>query len=923
MKYQYWLFAILMITTQGLFAQQFGGFPPSTKWKQINSDTARIIFTPGAEVQARRISSLIHQVAADTPYALGNHLRKVNVVLHSRTTLANGYVALAPFRSEFYLIPGANVYDFGNLPWHENLAIHEYRHVQQYNNFNRGLSRAFYYLFGEGGQAFANAITIPGWFFEGDAVHSETALTPQGRGRLAYFLSGYNSLWLEGKNYSWLKLRNGSMKNYIPDHYQLGYLLANYGYLKYGDEFWKKVTSDASAFRGLFYPFQKAVKRYSGVNYKTFRKEAFAFYKDKLQPPHQPIQSGSKTVSNYYYPQFIGNDSLLYLKSAYNKLPAFYVRDQHGEHRISLRGISSEEWFSYRKGMIAFTTYSPDARWSLVDYSDIILLDIGNGSQKRLTRKEKYYTPDISPSGERLVAIRINDSLQTELQVMSTANGKIERTILPVQGLYFTNPRFVDETKIIAGVRTPDSKMSLRLLEWKSGNWKELIPYSYHNISVPYVQHDTIYFTANFYGNDDLFAYDLKENQIMQLSGRQTGSYFPSAFGDSLVYSQFTANGLELETMALEKARWKKLDASVLSRYHLVFPVAEEKNILNQPGEILPESRYPKSKGLINFHSWRPDYSDPELTFSIYSDNVLNTFSNELFYRYNRNESSHGLGWNTSYGGFFPQLNAGVEYTYNRSVRDASRTFTFDQLEARAGYSIPLDFSKGKTYKFLNFGTDYVINHRIPTGAYKDSIRIISPQSLHNFISWAQYLPKAVQHIYPKLGYTLSAHYRDRVDEKGSQFLSTAQLFLPSIANHSLVLSGSYQDTDSNTVFSNRFSMSRGYSDLYFARMWRVSGNYHFPIAYPDFGVAGIVYLQRLRANLFYDFTKVYRRDKTPWQNLRSAGAELFFDTKWWNELPVSFGIRISHLLDEGFTYSDKKGSNWVEFILPLNLIPD
>ncbi len=922
MKHKHWLILFLFLTIQSIHAQQFGGFPPSTRWKQINTDTARIIFSPGAEEQAQRIATLIGRVAADTPYALGNRLRKVNIVLHSRTTLANGYVALAPFRSEYYLIPGANVYDFGNLPWQENLAIHEYRHVQQYNNFKHGLSKGFFYLFGEGGQAFANALTVPGWFFEGDAVHSETALTPQGRGRLPYFLSGYNSLWLDHKNYSWQKLRNGSLKDYVPNHYQLGYLLVNYGYLNYSDAFWKDVTSDATAFRGLFYPFQKAISRYAGVDYKTFRKDAFSFYQSKLGSEERPQQK-SKTVTNYYYPQFIGADTLLYLKSAYNRLPAFYLRTGTGERRIALRNISSEEWFSYRNGTVAYTAYGANPRWDLIDYSDIVLLNIRNGVQKKLTRKQKYYTPDFSPSGEQIVAVRIGDSLQTQLQVLNSSDGSIAQTIPSFRDAYFTNPRFIDDHHIIAGVRTPDARMSLQLFDLQQKKWEELIPFSNYSISVPSVHGDRIYFTANFSGNDDLYAFDLKERKLFQLTSRLTGTYFPSVSEDSLIFSFFTADGLQLESMELKKALWRSVGFDALKGGGQRYPVALAKNILSTPDRRFSFQRYRQSTALLNFHSWRPDYSDPELTFSLYSDNILNTFSNEIFYRYNRNEKSHGVGWNSSYGGFFPQLNAGVEYTYNRSFRDTARTYTFDESEVRLGFNIPLNLTKANTYRYFNIGADYVMTHRIPTGISKNLIRFNNPRYLNYFLTWAQYLPEAPQHIYPKVGYTLSLHYRDRVDRKGYQTLTSGQLFLPSIANHSIVLSGSYQDTDTNSVFSNNFVQSRGYTDLYFARMWRFSANYHFPIVYPDLGLASIVYFQRLRGNLFYDVTQVYRRDKTPWVYLRSVGGELFFDTKWWNELPVSFGIRASYLLDNGFTLNDQKGKTWFEFILPLNLIPD
>jgi hypothetical protein len=103
--------------------------------------------------------------------------------------------------------------------------------------------------------------------------------------------------------------------------------------------------------------------------------------------------------------------------------------------------------------------------------------------------------------------------------------------------------------------------------------------------------------------------------------------------------------------------------------------------------------------------------------------------------------------------------------------------------------------------------------------------------------------------------------------------------------------------------------------------MWKVAANYHFPIVYPDFGIASIVYFQRLRGNLFYDYMRVYSNDKTLFRNLRSVGAELYFDTRWWNQQPVSFGFRISHLLESFAT--DVRGANWFEFILPLDLIPN
>ncbi|HMH24209.1 MAG TPA: hypothetical protein VK563_20640, partial [Puia sp.] len=196
-----WIPAILLTT--GLSAQQFGGNPPSLKWRQINTGIARVIFPSGLDSQAQQVAAIVHRLNGATLPTIGQQHRKIDIVFQNQTIIPNGYVGLAPFRSEFQLTPDQNSFELGSLPWQKMLAIHEYRHVQQYNNYRLGLSKAMYYLFGEGGQALANSLAIPNWFWEGDAVYQETLVSDQGRGRLPYFFNGYRSLWAGDKNYSW------------------------------------------------------------------------------------------------------------------------------------------------------------------------------------------------------------------------------------------------------------------------------------------------------------------------------------------------------------------------------------------------------------------------------------------------------------------------------------------------------------------------------------------------------------------------------------------------------------------------------------------------------------------------------------------------------------------------------------------------
>ena len=917
------LTSLLLLASIQINAQQFGGFPPSVKWLQINTDTARIIFPAAVDSQAQQISAILHKIMAEHPNSLGSNLRKINIVLHNNTTLANGYVALGPFRSEYYLVPGSDIFEFGANPWYKELAVHEFRHVQQYSNFNKGISKLGSIVFGQEGQALFNALAIPDWFWEGDAVHAETSLTTQGRGRTPYFFNGYKSLWREGRNYNWMKLRNGSLKDYVPNHYDLGYLLVNYGYLKYGSDFWKKVTGDAAAFKGLVYPFQQAVKKYSGVDYKTFRQQALDYYSHEVSKKRTDVVKRA-TVTNTYFPQYIGHDSLLYLKTSYKKLPAFYVKTGTGEHKLRLSNISTETWFSYRNGEIAYTSYETNPRWSLIDYSSIYLYNIATNKQTKITSKAKYYTPDISPSGKKIVAVYVDQATRTTVHILDHS-GKILQRISTVNNSNFVHPRFVDENTIIVAERLGNATMQMTRIDLSTNERDVLIPSTSALIGYPYVYEGFIYFISSVSGVDDIYSMHLADKKIFQLVSGRTGKYYPSVYKDSLVWSAFTSNGLKTEmkefantTDTTGKISWKEVS--------LPYPVADatsSSNLLNDVSRKFPESRYKQGLHLFNFHSWLPQYSDPEFTLSLFSDNVVNTFTNEIYYRYNQNETSHAVGFNSSYAAWFPVINGGAEYIWNRTFKDTTGTVDYNQTEVRLGYNIPLNFTKGKMYKFLNFGSDYVLNTTWLANGSKDSSRITNSY-LRHFVSIAHYLPTARQHIYPKFGYTLSGSYRHLLNIDGFQFIGNTQMFLPSFGNHSIVLTGSWQETDTNNiVFSNRFANSRGYDEYYFSRMWKVGMNYHFPIAYPDFGFANIYYLQRLRGNLFFDFTKVYSKNKGANRNLRSAGAELYFDSKLWNELPVSFGVRGSYLLDDGFSSNDKKGKIWFEFILPLDLIQE
>jgi hypothetical protein len=90
---------------------------------------------------------------------------------------------------------------------------------------------------------------------------------------------------------------------------------------------------------------------------------------------------------------------------------------------------------------------------------------------------------------------------------------------------------------------------------------------------------------------------------------------------------------------------------------------------------------------------------------------------------------------------------------------------------------------------------------------------------------------------------------------------------------------------------------------------------------YPEWGIGNIIYFTRIRANGFYDYMQArdfYNNGAIFRAPFRSYGAEIFFDTKWWNQLPINFGIRYSRLMDPDV---EGRGPNQWQLILPLNIL--
>lgn len=924
-------FCLLLL--QNLQAQRFGGNPLSVKWQQLNNNAARVIFPKGLDAAAVRVASVAAVLGNATAGTIGSRQQKIDILLHPNTIISNGYVALGPFRSEFYLTPSQNSFELGSLPWQDMLAVHEYRHVQQYNNFNVGLSHAFRIVFGQQGQELANALAIPNWFWEGDAVFQETLVSRQGRGRLPFFFDDYRALWLAGKNYSYMKLRNGSLRDFTPDHYRLGYMLVAYGREKYGDEFWKKVTQDAAAFKGLFYPFQHAVKNYTGKSFNAFSKDAFEYFKTQQAAQKNQPEIHKHFVADQFFPAYTDTSNMVYLKSSYKQLPVFVLRSSGTETNIRVKDVGIDEQFSYGSGKIVYASYRPALRWGWNDYNELQVLDIFTGQQKTITRRSKYFSPAISEDGKTIVAVQVPPGGTSQLHLLNAEDGALIKAVPNTGAFFYTYPKFLDDKQLLATVRQPSGEMALARISISDGSTELLTPNSYRVMGNPVLQHDTVYFTAADNGYDKIFALTLQDKKIyrLELPVKGIGAYQPSVYGNKIMITSFTADGYRLQEEDKAGIAWSAVSNEEWNQPISHFNINLSKNnaagilgtVTAQPATAV---KYKQTTRLFNFHSLLPYVTDPDYSLSLVGNNVLNTMQSELFVSYNRNEQYKQLGTRLTYGGLFPYLNLGANYIFDR--RDftiSGKPIYWNEGQVNAGLSVPLNLSKGRSLINLTMGSDYVLKTVSYKGAYKDTLGSSHLGYVNGYISFTHQLQQARQHIYPRFAQVVYLNYRNAVQTvTARQFLASGTFYFPGLAvSHNIVFSLAFQnrDTLNQYRYSNSFPFSRGYEVPNLRNMYKWGVNYHLPLAYPDFGIANIVYFQRIRANLFYDYTlgKVaYSNGARLNTSFRSTGVEIFFDTNWWNELPLNFGFRYSHLLDRDLFGAT--GAERFEFVLPVNL---
>lgn len=906
---------ILSFTFSNSFSQFFdqSQTPLSVKWRQIDHSGFKIIYPEALEKDAQRMANTFAHIYPTVGRSLREGKTTIPILLQNQGTTSNGFVQLAPKKSQFYTI---SPQQFDSQDWLNNLAVHELRHVAQFNKITgkRGFPFPEEIYFGYLGAS------MPLWFLEGDAVSTETSLTHSGRGRQPNWIMPFRTSLLEGKNFPYSKAYFGSEKDITPGYYQLGYLMNSQLQKAHGIDIGNQVLSDINKRPFRLYPFSQSLKKFTGKNSKknylqTLEnlKRDWAEQDEKNKSiDYVSLNKNSSYETHYYLPTQLSDQNILTLKQSKSETPGFVIVSSNKKEKTLFKiGYQEQPWFSYGNDKIVWEERREDPRYKQRSYNVICIYDFRTGKKRQLTHQTRLFAPSISGDGKKLVAVQIDLSNHHNLVMLNIETGKITDSLSNTENFQLQTPALNQDGSQISWISVNEDGKSLWLKS--SEKTTALIRNTRQQLSRPVFINERIAFNAHYSGVDNIYEIGLASKKISALTASKYGA-FNANFADggkTMLFNNYRLMGNEIAKTDVAPTE--------VQENNFVFYGQEPKDgdyvFADVPDSSFSSKPYSPLKHMFNFHSISPTADDAveRVGLQLKSDDLLNTTS---FYGGVTYESSlRRVEYNAGlrYKALYPVINV----SYRNRPRLAYYRFqnAIHRADFREDYiglttSVPLSFN----YFNHNFslisevGTYHVNRHFNAIDASRLANTIEFPITYR--FGFNHQIRRAERDIAPKWTQAFEIKYQHLPFENrlnGKLFAMESYFYFPGFAkNHTFLASFNYQQNNGTFRTVNDIPVVYGYNQIAAKTLLKntLLLNYRFPVLFPDLEIGPFAYVRNVRASFFSHYENVghetnLTQPKTFGIELRSdmnllryqpvadVGARLIFVDKNYNQNPI------------------------------------
>ena len=911
-----------LLSTERVVAQYYswGADPTSYRWRQMKAEDYRVVYPDTAQHIANRMMYYLDAVQQDISYGYRYPQMHIPFVVHPANFRSNGLVMWMPRRVEFLSTPEIRGY---SMPWTKQLVAHEYRHAVQYNNLNRGIVKGLSYLLGQQSSTIG-LLFMPLWMMEGDAVMTETEMSTFGRGLQPSFTLAYRAYESVANEYKYFdKWFCGSYKDYIPNHYHLGYLLSRHGYTKYDTIMGDDVAELTARRPWMVVSNTWVLKKLYGSSRPKHFFDTFLTLEEHwreladVEQTTTPISVAEPTsYTTYSYPQPMGDGRVLFLKETLDKPSAFVIVDEATgeEERVAYTGYLSTRPMLDADGKVWWTEYRQSALFGEKVASQLCYMDVAKGHPARMRKYNNvlYPTPtsnhgfawvEYTPDGRYTVVASgiAHIARRTELDYGSEVHGLA----------------WDDATKALYLIVMDDLGMHIARLDGEGIS--PVTRAAYTTLSDLVAKGGRLYYGSIASGRDELHMYDLAEGAEYRISTSRYGSFQPVPLDSCrVVATTYDKRGYMPVTQSVAEA------VKVEYAPHppkIMLPEARPWGVVNLDTVRFdsaaadsvriktPAKRFSRIGHAFNIHSWAPASYDPyalteeshiafNLGATVMTQNLLSTLEGFATWGWNHKEGSvfkgtlryNGLGlnlWvNGTYGGTQQIYKAAIYNPHSGELEYPDEPALGRYYSVGVGATLPILMQRGyHTRQFAlsaswNFSNGMVANVdkiTIQGGKVTNFNTIGYSQGVHLLnigVSFQDYVRMAHRDFLPPWGIVLAANcgQNPATTNFGQLIVLYGKLYTPGFApHHSLSLAASYQNSFggfqsdmvlSNLTFKSSRLIPRGYTSYDIANNDYVatSLNYQLPVWYPDGGIRGVIYFKRLRVNVGADYASFQQR---------------------------------------------------------------
>ncbi|MEY4987817.1 MAG: hypothetical protein RL567_1596 [Bacteroidota bacterium] len=828
--------------------------PFSLKFQKISLKEAplNLYFPVGYDSVAQETAHELESKWASSGSGFSKNARRFPVLLQNQGLVSNGFVSLWAPRAEFLTTPSQDAALLGTNDWLPLLVSHEMRHVHQNNAAKEGLARWVHGLFGAYGQAVYSNLMIPNWLWEGDAIETESRMNAMGRSQIPQFKM---PLMAYLKTYgvpSYAKMMGKSYQQLVPNHYVFGQYLSQQMTKDFGESFIPSLWQSALNHPTLF-GFSRQFKKRTGKSIDQYSHDAFAKIGVQDSVPLQKKQG----FTQYLYPNILADGRIIALKTGFSNIKQLVeIKDGH-ERRLTYFGpLIDASMLSASDDYVVWSELVFHPRWGQKQQSRLIFYSLRTGKKSFWGANEKWISPSISTDSKYVSFIHLKENGQSSLKVYNLAQRKVISIISAKSGEQFLQPRLNSDGTLVYIVKYAGNKS---VCIWDFIQQREIFrkDFGQCNIAHPVFVGNWIYMNYPAGDVDQIARISRADERFEVMTQERFGAYFGHPTADSLIYSAYTAAGHQLVSVGLNPS---PIDLTIQS-----FQV--KKDTLKLPFPIQSVSKW----NLLNPFSWGPvlSSSGTQLEYSVISRDVFNSLQVAAGTRYGMNEKSWNQFARLSYQALYPIIDVNYQisdrktqlYIDNKKPLDSLRVDQWRQQTWDIGIRIPFNLTHSAYQEFLQVGSNLGL---LQVSGYDLAQRYYSEPFNGNYsflkhqIYYSKLLSKSLWDVQSRKGFVLQANWNGipfKQKLHNELWNLQAQLYLPGLLKHDgILLRYAYQqESEGNYRFGSSVFFPRGYLYTSFNQLTTMGIDYRFPIKNTDINIGRLVYVSRIKGNVFGD----------------------------------------------------------------------